>query len=666
MNRLHFFRQKIRQIAVIISTCMTGALLVGASGLAAAASQSASSSRMAVFTAAAQEFGVPVNVLLAISYNESRWQPATGPSVDGGYGLMGLRTYIPATVSGRDGSSVAPQPAPSGMTYSLDQAAGLLHVSADTIKTNDQQNVRGGAAVLAQDAKQLNNGQLPASVNDWYGAVAQMSGNPDAMVADSFADDVYATLGAGADLTTGDGQHLSLQAMANLAPNKVQNVQNQTFSALATPQTESKQLPGQNAECPATLNCRFIPAAYAQDDPNDPTNYGNYDPAHRPSDMKIKYIYIHDTEGSYDSAISHFQDPTSYVSAQYVVRSSDGAVTQMVPNEDVSWGVYDWYNNMHGINIENEGVAAQGATWYTPAMYATDAKLVRYLANKYNIPLDRQHILGHDNISVLRAANFTNQHWDPGPYWNWTYFMDLVHGQTPQQAAADTGAANTAGSSHLHQGDVVTIAPNFATNQPPITDCQTGTCVTLPAQGASFVYLRTQPNSTAPLLSDPYLHPDNSPGTTRDDDWGDKAPAGFQYVVAGTQGDWTEIWFAGTPAWFYNPHGANATAVKSWSKTLTPKAGLTSVNVYGAAYPEASAYPADVPVQNFDSLFTIKQGQAYATTGQNLPTDYFYDATINYSLPDDHVVVKGNTKYYQVSINHRVGYVKASDVVLSN
>lgn len=72
-----------------------------------------------------------------------------------------------------------------------------------------------------------------------------------------------------------------------------------------------------------------------------------------------------------------------------------------------------------------------------------------------------------------------------------------------------------------------------------------------------------------------------------------------------------------------------------------------------------------IPVQQFDSLYTIPAGQAYTTTGQNLPTDYYYDATINYSLPDDHDIVHGNTKYYQIDINHRIGYVKASDVNLS-
>ena len=613
------------------------------------------------FAAAAQEFGVPEQVLLALSYNESHWQTLPGESVDGGYGLMDLRAETPTVVSGRDGRIMHPANNNPSSYYTLNQAAGLLHVSATTLETNQQQNIRGAAAVLAQNAKQLNGGKLPSGMNNWYGAVAKFGGASDSTTASEFANDVFNTVKTGASMTTTDNQAMNLPATPNVQPNT------NTMSALNLPATTPSNVTpptGEKPECPSTLNCRFIPAAYAQDDPNDPTNYGNYDPANRPKDMAIKYIFIHDTEGSYDSAISHFQDPTAYDSAQYVVRSSDGAVTQMVRNQDVSWGVYDWYDNMHGINIENEGFAAQGATWYTPAMYQTDATLVRWLAAKYNIPLDRQHILGHDNIPVLESANFVNQHWDPGPFWNWNYFMDLVHGDTPAQAQADVGASDTPLFQNIKVGDVVTIDPKFTTNEPPVSDCQTGTCVTLPKQGASFVYLYTQPSTSSPLLSDPYLHPDNSAGTTEDNDWGDKAPAGFQYVVASVQGSWTAIWYAGQKAWFYNPTGVDSTAVKSSSLTITPKPGLSSISVYGGALPEASAYPSVIPMEQFDSLYTIPAGQAYTTTGQNLPTDYYYDATINYSLPDDHAIVHGKTKYYQIAINHRIGYVKAADVTI--
>ncbi len=674
MSRIHSVQSRLTRALGTVGAAFAVAVLVfTGSGATIAAAQgntpSGSTTRSAQFNAAAQEFGVPASILMALSYNQSHWQASAGAmSVDGGFGLMDLRTYVPTKVSGRDGTTKN-VPKKDASYYTLDQAANLLHVSTDTLKTDDQQNIRGAAVILAQTARDLNGGQLPTDPSGWYSAIAHFAGNSDVTAASTFADTIFSTIKSGANLTTMDGQSLNLPAMPNVQPNK------STMSALGLTQQNAQaqpraDLPGQNAECPTTLNCRFIPAAYAQNGTTDPTDYGNYDPAHRPADMQIKYIYIHDTEGSYDSAISHFQDPTSYVSAQYVVRSSDGAVTQMVANSDVSWGVGNWYDNMHGINIENEGNAAQGATWFTPAMYRTNAQLVRYLATKYNIPLDREHILGHDNISALTVARQGGQHWDPGPYWNWNYFMALVNGQTEAQASASAAQAGTpltsprTGSSQLKKGDIITIAPTFATNKQTVTDCQTGTCVTLPSQGTNFVPLRNAPNANAPLLSDPYIHTDHSAGTTRDDDWGDKAPAGFKYVVAETQGDWTAVWFAGQKAWFLNPVGRAQAAKLSWSATVSAKPGRTSIPVYGGAYPEASAYPSTIPPKALDELYQIPSGQNYATTAEKLPTDYFYDATVNSSLPDDHMIVHGKQKYYQISFNHRIGYVKADDVVV--
>jgi N-acetyl-anhydromuramyl-L-alanine amidase AmpD len=95
----------------------------------------------------------------------------------------------------------------------------------------------------------------------------------------------------------------------------------------------------------------------------------------------------------YDQAIATFQKPASGSSSHYVIRSSDGQVTQMVPTKDVAWHAGNWTMNEHSIGIEHEGIATQGGTWYTEQMYRASADLVRYLAAKYHIPLDRRRIL---------------------------------------------------------------------------------------------------------------------------------------------------------------------------------------------------------------------------------------------------------------------------------
>jgi N-acetyl-anhydromuramyl-L-alanine amidase AmpD len=620
---------------------------------------------MALMRAAAREFGVPVGLLLAISYNQARWErQGNSPGVDGGYGLMDLTAR---TFPGEDGRGDPAHPAPRNVMlsrahFTLDEATRLLQVSAVTLKTNERQNIRGAAAVLAHYARELGRGGLPVSLGGWYGAVAEYSGDTSAGPAQVFADDVYRTLRRGVSLTTADGQVLDLAPAPGVRPDRAQLSR---LGLRPVPAAASSAA----VDCPSTLNCAFVPAAYAQDS-SDPSNYGNYDKAGRPdrmltpagqtASMKIRYIIIHDTEGSYDSAISTFQNPAAYVSANYVIRSSDGAVTEMVRPHNVSWGAGNWYVNMHAINIENEGFAAQGSTWYTKAMYRSCAKLVRYLAAKYRIPLDRAHILGHEDVPGPTDYYTSVQHWDPGPFWNWNHFMALVHGVSDPAEQASGGS--TSRSTH----HLVTIDPTFAANEPAVTDCSGTKCVTLPAQPANFVYVRTGPGNSNPLLGDPILHPGGGSDTTTDSDWGDKATIEETFAYAGHSGNWTAIWFAGQKAWFYNPPGTYQTARYTGGQVVTPKAGLASIPVYGAAYPEAPAYPSAVPAVTVVKLsYTISAGQEYPAIGA-VPTDYYYAATINSSLPDDHTIIIGKTIYYQISFNHRKFYVQANDVTIKN
>src|SRR5262245_8760312 len=497
----------LTRLAAAGSALVAAAVSLGAgAGLAAAASAQpggpALGSRMALMRAAAGEFHVPVGLLLASSYGQTRGvRPGGSASVDGGYGLMDLTGR---TFPGRDWRGITVRPGAGTVTlarahYTLGEAAQLLHVPAATLRTSDRQNIRGAAALLAHYARQLTGGTLPGSLGGWYGAVAEYSGDQYAQTARSFADGVFATLAHGAALTTTDRQVMALPATRGVQPVRSQLTQlglRRTPAAAPAP-----------VDCPPTISCTFTPAAYAQNDPNDPSNYGNYDTAGRPSGMvtpggqmatmNIKYIIIHDTEGSYSSAINTFQDPASQVSAHYVIRSSDGAVTEMVRPDDVSWGAGDWYVNMHAINIENEGFAAQGRAWYSQAMYQADAALVRYLAAASGIPLNRQHILGHEDVPGPTDALTAAQHWDPGPFWNWNHFMALVHHVSDATEQA-RGGSPTRGTHHL-----VTIDPTFAANTPEVTDC----CATIPNQPANFVYLRTGPGDSYPAARRPAAAP---------------------------------------------------------------------------------------------------------------------------------------------------------------
>jgi len=288
--------QRLARLAAVL--CM---LVIAAPRLPSvhAASVSSPSSLQSDFLRASREFGVPLSVLLAVSYNETRWDNhGEAPSTSGGYGPMDL-THVDriSSIDGKgDGMPRSTRHDPA--LHTLDEAARLLHLSMDALKRDLDENIRGGAALLAREAV-LTTGALPRKPSEWYGAVAAYSGSQSAPVARGFADDVFATIRTGAARTTLQGQYVLLRPQA-VAPDRATSAR-----------LHLQQNPPTQAECPQSLACRFVPAAFEAINPRDPTNYGNYNAANRPADgLAIRYIVIHDTEAPYDSTVHSFQDPS--------------------------------------------------------------------------------------------------------------------------------------------------------------------------------------------------------------------------------------------------------------------------------------------------------------------------------------------------------------------
>jgi N-acetyl-anhydromuramyl-L-alanine amidase AmpD len=569
------------------------------------------------FAAAAREFAVPEALLLGYSHALTGWQDHGGlPSAQGGYGPMHLTAPDAVAASGRGGarSPAATERRRTDPAHNtLARAAALVGQPAARLRTDLTQNVRGGAALLADEARRA--GLRPATLADWYPVVVRLSGGSGSS---TLADDVFETLRTG----TADAR-LRLAAQPGVAVPR-------------RPATTGQ------AECPADLACTFVPAAYAWNNTADANDYGNYDPANRPADgNRIRYIVIHDTEGSFDSTVQSFQNPYAYTSAHYVIRSSDGAVTQMVHTKDVAWHAGNWTVNTESIGIEHEGFAVDGATWYTDAMYRSSAKLVRYLAHRYHIPIDRQHILGHDDVA--NDNHYADSHWDPGPFWDWDRYLSLVRGGAEPNTA----------------GRLVTVRPRFSTNRPPLKYCDSTGCRDLPAQPANAVLLRTAPRDDAPLLTDPVL----GGGTNDIADWSDKAVTGRRYAVAGRSGDWTAIWYGGQRAWL---HTADLCA--AGGTTVAPKPGL-QVPVFAAALPEPSEWPPGTPAGQpstppaMNPLYTISGDQRYQLADTQR-AGYYYARFDGADVPLNHTMIVGAQTYYRISFNHRYLYVRASDVTL--
>ncbi|MFJ8989064.1 N-acetylmuramoyl-L-alanine amidase [Streptomyces sp. NPDC102279] len=591
---------------------------------------SAGTVRQQDFASAAAEYDVPVDVLLGVAYQESAWDShGARHSTDGGFGPMHLTDVTPAMMAGGDAgaagredlAALAGKPA----LHTLQAAAKLTGLSPEALRTDSGANIRGGAALLASYEKAVAGG-TSADPAKWYGAVARYSQATQRQGAVIFADRVFGTIHKGASRVTQDGQRVRLGATPSVRP-----------AAAQVDRLDLKTADTADTECPSSVVCTFVPGSSV-----------GLQVSNRPANgIRIDTIVIHDLESTYDAGVKDLASPTKNAATNYVMRSSDGAVTQMVPTKDIAFHAGNYSTNMHSLGIEHEGYAANGATWYTEAQYESTAALVTYLAARFDIPLDRQHIIGHDNVAGPADAYVSGMHWDPGNAWDWDHFMTLL------------GHPYSGAHRVPEVGQVVTVDPTFADNVQTVRVCpgddplDPSTPCTDKQQASNFVQLRKAPDASAPLFGDQAVH-GSGDGTNRISDWGSTAQSGQQFVVADVQGDWTAIWYSGAQVWFYNPAGKNAKI--TYGVKLIRPAGSTSVAVYGQSYPDASEYPAGLSpsTQSALSMYTVPVGQAYVATQPPAVTDDYFKSS--------GTVVFGGKKMYTIQYNHRVVLVYANDV----
>jgi len=157
----------------------------------------------------------------------------------------------------------------------------------------------------------------------------------------------------------------------------------------------------------------------------------------------VSAVTVHTIQGSYAGAISWAQNCSSNVSYHYVVRRSDGQITQMLCEADKGWHVGS--ENPYTIGIEHEGLVSDPNN-YTTAMYQATANLVRDIANSgYGISSLRTAYFPWAATTNYNATStpgscvrikghqhFPNQsHTDPGQYWDWHHFHKLLNPNTP-------------------------------------------------------------------------------------------------------------------------------------------------------------------------------------------------------------------------------------------
>lgn len=139
--------------------------------------------------------------------------------------------------------------------------------------------------------------------------------------------------------------------------------------------------------------------------------------ADRPDDYTIDRVVIHVVQGSYDDAVRVFRDPGHRAAAHYVVRR-DGHIAQMVRELDVAFHAGNRPYNERSIGIEHEGFVSKPSS-FTDAMYRASARLTASICERYDIPRDREHIVGHVEVPGT-------DHTDPGRHWDWDRYIRAV------------------------------------------------------------------------------------------------------------------------------------------------------------------------------------------------------------------------------------------------
>lgn len=326
------------------------------------------------FDDASAQHGVPRDLMVAMAWSLTRLEDRDGMVADdGAVGVMNLRLH--------------------GLTPSVADASRASGYDEDDIQLSTSANIDAAAALLRQwaDESAESTGKPVDRLEDWYPLVADWSSAPDPLVAEGFASQVFGVMASGLVAEVGDEVLL----------------------------IDARSMDWINAREPfhgSGLVKQFIPASTA-----------NYTSDNRgPGDIDM--IVIHTMEGSYSGSISWFQNSAAGASAHYMVRSSDGEITQMVDEEDVGWHAGDWTTNARSIGIEHEGYVSDPGKWYTDAMMERSAALTRDIADRNGVPLDRAHIIGHFEVPGCSnpGGGGTSCHTDPGSGWDWDRYMDLV------------------------------------------------------------------------------------------------------------------------------------------------------------------------------------------------------------------------------------------------
>lgn len=152
--------------------------------------------------------------------------------------------------------------------------------------------------------------------------------------------------------------------------------------------------------------------------------------------VAIDRIVLHTMEGTLSGSLAWFSTgapPRQVPTAAHYLVGRHGDVVQMVLDEAKCYHAGGF--NSRSIGVEHEARTTPwpvqrgkdgalrlppfGSNEFPHAMLAASAEVVRTLCAKFDIPIDREHVIGHYEVPGAT-------HTDPGAAWPWAAYMVLV------------------------------------------------------------------------------------------------------------------------------------------------------------------------------------------------------------------------------------------------
>jgi N-acetyl-anhydromuramyl-L-alanine amidase AmpD len=433
---------------------------------------------------------IPAGTLEAIAFVQSRWQSLRPEAAvhlhhhqPAAHGLMGLY-------------------AGEGFIDQVGQAAKLLGVPRSRVALDPRLNVLGAAALLAREIRRDHGKRQDLGAEDIADALARYAGFAPAAAGKSavqdfarasFAFDVLLTLDRGVnekgvavperpvafERAFDADQLVALRApfvRLDMGKDRIE-VDGYALDPISETLVRVDELKSEadGSGDKALKSTDYGPALWT------PAHSTNYTASRSAS---VSAVTIHTAQGSYGGTISWFQNSTANVSAHYVIRSSDGQVTQMVREAHTAWHVRN--HNSYTLGIEHEGYVSNSA-WYTNAMYNASAALVRHFCARYagiscstaySGPSSSGVVVLPDSVKIKGHQHFSgNTHTDPGINWDWRRYYGLLNPATSVTRVLDSFESSAGHFTHspAYSGSTVGIS-TASTAQRHCTMARVGSC----------------------------------------------------------------------------------------------------------------------------------------------------------------------------------------------